>query len=80
MNRLFFELIQIALDQSEKLPHDLSDREWMELFNWSNKQAIAGITFAALDKLDKKGQKPPVPLIYEWFGSTQIIRARNDFK
>lgn len=77
MNRLFFELIQIALDQSEKLPHDLSDREWMELFNWSNKQAIAGITFAALDKLHKKGQKPPVPLIYEWFGSTQIIRARN---
>lgn len=77
MDRLFFEFIQFALGQTEKFNHVLSEQEWMELYAWSNKQAIAGVNFAALDKLDKVGQKPPVQLIYEWFGSTQLIRARN---
>ena len=69
MDRLFFEFIQVALGQTERLNHDLTEKEWKELYAWCNKQAIAGVTFAALDKLDNYGQRPPVPLIYEWFGS-----------
>lgn len=77
MNRLFFEFIQVALGHAERLDHNLSENEWKELYAWCNKQAIAGVIFTALGRMDKQGQKPPVPLIYEWFGSTQVIRARN---
>lgn len=74
---LFFELIQVALDNQEVLSHSPSDKEWHTLFNMCQKQAVTGIGFVALEKLSKKGQKPPVDLLFEWIGISEQIKLRN---
>lgn len=74
---LFYELIQVAVGQRDILSHNPSEEEWIELFEMSQKQAIAGIAFAALDKLSAVGQKPPLNLLYEWIGMSEQIRQGN---
>ena len=75
---LFYELVQIALGTKEGiLSRTPSEREWYRLFEIAQKQAIVGITFAALDKLATYGQKPPIALLYEWFGQSEQIKKQN---
>ena len=54
-----------------------SEQEWQALFDMSEKQAVAGVAMAALEKLSKKGQKPPMDLLYEWIGLSEQIRQEN---
>lgn len=75
--KLFFELIQVAAGAKEKLSHAPTDEEWVELFESSQKQAVAGIAFLALEKLSNVGIKPPLNLLYEWIGLSEQIKSRN---
>lgn len=74
---IFFELIQVALGLREGLSRRPSDEEWAEIYELSQKQAIAGYLFPAIDKLSKLGQKPPSPLLYEWIALVEQIKQRN---
>lgn len=74
---LFFELIQVALGQKESLTKNPSEQEWKAMFDMAKKQAVAGIAFLALNKLAEIGQKPPLPLLYEWIGLSEQIKAQN---
>ena len=74
---VFFELIQVALGLREGLSRRPSDEEWAEIYELSQKQAIAGYLFAAIDKLSKLGPKPPSPLLYEWIALVEQIKQRN---
>ena len=74
---LFYELVQIALGQREKLSRKPSDTEWDELFTLSQKQAVTGVTLIALDKLSQQGQKPPVNMLLEWIGQSEQIKSQN---
>ena len=74
---LFFELMQVALGRRSILNKMPSEQEWQELFDMSEKQAVAGMAMAALEKLSKKGQKPPMDLLYEWIGLSEQIRQEN---
>ncbi len=74
---LFFELIQVALGQKESLTKNPSEQEWEAMFDMAKKQAVVGIAFHALNKLAEVGQKPPLPLLYEWIGLSEQIKARN---
>lgn len=78
MQDLFFELIQVALGQREKLSRPPSDKEWAELFAISYKQSIAGVTFLALEKLHEQEQNPPTNLLYEWIGISEQIKRQNN--
>jgi hypothetical protein len=78
MQDLFFELIQVALGQREKLSHAPSEKEWSELFALSHMQSIAGVTFTALEKLNESEQKPPINLLYKWIGIYEQIRRQNE--
>ena len=74
---LFFELIQVAIGHRKKLSHVPTKDEWYELFELSQKQAVVGVAFLALNELSKEGQKPPLELLYEWIGSTEQIKNQN---
>ena len=74
---LFFELIQVALGEKECLTKNPSEQEWKEMFDMAKKQAVVGIAFLALNKLSEVGQKPPLPLLYEWIGLSEQIKAQN---
>lgn len=74
---LFYELIRIALEQKGSLSKEPSYYEWKRMFEQSQKQAVAGIAFLALERLAQAGQKPPLPLLYEWIGVSERIKAKN---
>jgi len=75
---LFYELMQAAIGQREKLSRNPSDKDWAKLFAISQKQAVVGVAFLALDKLSKDGQKPPKEILYGWIGQNERIRRQND--
>lgn len=77
MMTLFYELVQVALGQRMILSHTPSEGEWQELFEISQKQAVTGLTFEALDRLSQQEQKPPVDLLYEWIGASEQIKQQN---
>ena len=74
---LFYELIQVALGNKEKLSRNPTEKEWHELYAICQKQTVAGIAFFALDKLSKLGQKPPLNLLFEWIGLAEQIKQQN---
>ena len=76
---LFYELIQVNLCVRQKLSHTPSAKEWAELSALSQKQAVAGVTFLALEKLSKEGQKPPLPILYEWIALSEQIKQQNEW-
>ena len=77
MEDIFFELIQVALGTRECLSRVPNEQEWKTLYAWCQKQSISGIVFHALDSLSTYGQKPPLPILYEWIGCAQTIEVRN---
>lgn len=74
---LFYQLIQVALGQRDVLSRTPSDEEWCEIFEIVQKQAVAGVAMAALEKLSVQGQKPPQMLLLEWIGLSEQIRQGN---
>ncbi len=77
MQKLFYELVHVALGQKDCLSKTPSDQEWVAMFDMAVKQAVPGIAFLALDKLSQVGQKPPLSLLYEWIGLSEQTRRQN---
>lgn len=78
MQKLFIELIQVALGQREKLSCSPSNKEWADLFAISEIQSITGVTFLALEQLHKQEQRPPFNLLCAWIGVSEQIRRKNE--
>lgn len=77
MQKLFYELILVALGQKEHLSKTPSGQEWKAMYEIAVKQAVPGIAILALDKLSQVGQKPPLPLLYDWIGLSEQIKNQN---
>ena len=52
---LLFELIRVTIGRQTGLSKIPSSDEWQELFELSQKHAIAGVTFAGVRKLQQNG-------------------------
>lgn len=74
---LLYELIQVVLGNKERLSRTPSEIEWQELYTESQKQAVAGVAYLALEKLNRNGQKPPLDILFEWIGLSEQIRNNN---
>lgn len=74
----YYELVQVALGSREKLTQTPLEKDWTHFFVLSQKQAVAGVVFTALDKLSNIGQKPPLNLLFEWIGLSEQIKAQNE--
>lgn len=77
VDNLFFELIQIALGNKDRLSHNPSKEEWENLFLDAQKQSVVGIAFEGVQKLPKE-QWPSQALLFEWIGVTEMIKQRNE--
>lgn len=75
---LFYELVQIAIGTREKISSMPSEKEWFDIYNLSQKHALGGIIFLALDKLSYHNLKPPINLLYDWIGLFEHIKLRNE--
>ena len=76
---LFFELIQVGLGRRERLSREPSMQEWSDLYVVSKKQAVVGVAFLALEKLNEEGLKPSSAILYEWIGQSELIKQQNIF-
>ncbi len=74
--RYFFELIQVALGEREKLSGIPADKEWEALYQEAEKQAVVGLTLIGLDCLPEC-QRPPQEVLLQWIGEGEMIRQQN---
>lgn len=50
MRNLFFELLQLALGTRQTLSFTPSEKEWIDAFDVSKKQALVGICFKGVQQ------------------------------
>lgn len=62
MQELFFELIWVAIGRSGDLSRIPSAEEWTVLDSMAKKQAVVGICFAGVKRLDKQGMLVNMPI------------------
>ena len=73
---MLLELIQVALGHRKCLSRQLTDREWMLVYEEAWKQSVAGICFSAVQRLPKE-QRPPEDLYWQWLGDVAQIQEQN---
>ena len=79
LNKLFFELIQVAIGRRDALSRVPSAKEWCELYGLSVKQAVAGVCFCGVQRLaNEQREEMPKGLMMQWFALAEQIRQRNE--
>lgn len=74
--RLFFELIQIALNRKQQFSQPIENHDWLFLFTEARQQALTGVLFPAVERLPPS-QRPPQQLIRKWFVLAEQIQQTN---
>lgn len=85
MNKLFFELVQVALGKRVCLSHTPRSTgsglafadEWKALYDMAKKQSLVGVCFAGVQRLQTQRQEPPEMLYLTWMGMAAKIQQRN---
>ena len=73
---MFFELLQVALGNRECLSRIPSDKEWVDLYDESERQAVTGILLQGIEQLPAE-QRPLQDILLQWIGVGQIIEQQN---
>ena len=76
---LFVELVQVALGNKSTLSIVPSEGEWHEIYKMAEKQALMGLLFSAIEKLNEKDKTamPPMSLFYQWTGLVLNTETQN---
>ena len=69
---LFFELLQVALGNRDKLSRVLSTAEWEALYDEAERQTIVGVLLDGLERLPAE-QLPPVLVKLQWIGIVRVM-------
>ena len=72
----FFELLQVALGNRERLSRIPAAEEWEGIYEESVRQAVTGILLHGIDRLPAK-QRPLQVLLLQWIGEGQMIEQQN---
>ena len=75
---LFFELLKVAVGVRKCLSHTPSAEEWKKLYYMSEKQAVVGVCFSAVKRLEHEGQTLPMEIYMQWLAVTTQIQQRNE--
>ena len=84
INKLFFELIQVAIGTRICLSHTPSADEWDELYAMAKKQSLVGVCFAGVQRLGANADDGfsaigmPEMLYLTWMGMVAKIQQRNE--
>ena len=73
---LFFELLQVALGNRERLSVVPSAEEWTEIYAESERQAVTGILLHGIERLPAE-QRPAKVFLLQWIGVGQFIKQQN---
>ena len=73
---LFFELLQVALGNRDKLSAVPSANEWSDIYEAAGRQAVTGILLHGIGGLPAE-QKPMRTFLLQWIGVGQFIEQRN---
>ena len=76
VDKLFFELIQVSVENRTCITKVPSTDEWNELHQKAKKQAIVGMIFYAISKLPKN-QMPESKILLSWYAESEFIKRRN---
>ena len=78
MEDLLFELIRVTIGRQNGFSRIPTSEEWQELYEISQKHAIAGVAFAGVRKLQENGLSIPADLYWEWLGLATQVQQRNE--
>ena len=77
IDKLFFELIRVAIGSQVCLYRTPKVKEWQEMYSMAKKQSLVGICFAAIQRLQEE-TRPPEMLCLTWMGMAAKIQQRNE--
>ena len=79
MEKLFFELMQVAVGQLDCLSRGPSPEEWAELYQMAKRQAVTGICYSGVEKLFEFGLRAPQDVSIDWMSEalTGCLRQRR---
>ena len=75
---LFFALIRVSIGRQERLSHTPTEMEWRELYALAEKQALIGVCFTGVQRLQKLGYDIPMDLYMKWLGMAAKIQQHNE--
>lgn len=70
----YLEFLQFSIDSKKAVPESVEDIDWHGLFDFSKKQAIIGVIFDAIQRLEKKWDGEEKALLMKWFALAEQIR------
>lgn len=74
--KLFFELIRIAIGKQKKFESLPNEEQWHELYHLSVQHTLVGVTFPAIECLPED-QRPPKDVLLQWYMMKESIVKRN---
>lgn len=77
MNKPFFDLIRVSLNNNKNIYSPTSHFDWFELFNVAKKHSLVGVCFAGLQRLPIN-QRPDEILYLQWMGMAAKIQQMNE--
>lgn len=78
MNKIEFELIQVAIGNRNSLSVRVEDADWQRLFDFCERQGLTGIGCSAVEKLHEQGTECPVALRRQWGTLAARIEQQNE--
>lgn len=79
MDRLFFELIQVAIGNHSSLSIVPTATDWEYLYSRASQQTLLGVCFCGVQKLPKEQiVYLPLPLKMQWLATVAKIQRQNE--
>lgn len=78
IDKLFYELLRVAIGKQVCLSHTPTADEWDRLYAIAKKQSLVGVCFAGVQKLVEQQQTPEEMLYLTWMGMAAKIQQRNE--
>jgi hypothetical protein len=76
VDKLFFELLQVAFGNRDRLSCIPSAEEWGGLYDESERQAVTGFLLLGFERLPAE-QRPSQEILLQWIGVGQMIEQQN---
>ena len=78
MQDLFIELFQVAIGRRTFLSHIPTSKEWETLYRMAESQAVLGVCFAGVKRLQEAKKEMPAPIFMQWLAIAAKIQQRNE--
>lgn len=75
VERKFFQLLRLAIGSSMEVPQ-IAKEEWPAIYALAQKQALLGIAFDGMRKMEASAEVDP-DLLMTWMGKCKLIERRN---